>query len=109
MTARLMSSPYEVFIEPTLEQCLSNPWYLTGEEQLEYWKRSIKEWFHSVNQYYIEDDITLSPKGTEIIKKLNDCIVAYHFDDSDSQTDYFHTNFYYHIWIGRYWVPYTKI
>jgi hypothetical protein len=110
MTARLMSSPYKVFRLPTIEECNNNPWYLTGAEQLEYWERSIENWYHSVNQYYIEDDVTLSEKWTEIMKTLNECILSYHFDDSDSQTDYFHTNFYYDIWIGRYekWYLLTK-
>ena len=38
---------------------------------------------------------------------LNNCATAYNYDDSDSQTDYFDTNFYYSLAIGKWDKPFT--
>ena len=103
----LMSAPYEVFATPTLESVPTNR-IQTPEEGLKWWVRSIEKGHHTTNQYYIKDDYLLNDKGKEIMSFLKDCTLVYNFDDSDMQTDYFHTNFYIDLSIGKWDKPFIK-
>ena len=68
-----------------------------------------------VNQYYIDEARYGAFAG--VFNKINDIIKnapanaeggrAY-FDESDSQSDYFHTAFYYNISVGKWDRPYTQ-
>jgi hypothetical protein len=55
----------------------------------------------SVNQYYIDRDEDITEEAREVMKYVKDFVQDYNFDDSDSMTDYFHTNFYLHLGIGK--------
>ena len=44
---------------------------------------------------------TLTPKGWEVMEKATKILATYHWDDSDIQSDYFCTNFYMHVHIGK--------
>ena len=58
-----------------------------------------------VNPYWLEDHY----QGTAL-KALTDIkqalLAADYFDESDAQTDYFHTAYYYHINVGKWNKPY---
>ena len=41
----------------------------------------------------------------EAIKDVMDYLNSFRYDDSDSMVDYFSTNFYYHVSIGKYEKP----
>ena len=56
----------------------------------------------SINHYWINDNKELSERGLEVFKTVIDFCNSYNFDDSDSQTDYFHTNFYINFSVGKY-------
>lgn len=44
----------------------------------------------------------LTPEGHDTIKKVVEIVEKYHLDRSDSQIDYFCTNFYYDLDLGKY-------
>lgn len=48
-----------------------------------------------INQYHIDSEGTLNDEGKKIVEVANRVIKAFNYDDSNSQVDYFDTNFYY--------------
>lgn len=48
-----------------------------------------------INQYHIDSEEMLTEDGKEIVRVANQVIKAFNYDDSNSQADYFDTNFYY--------------
>ena len=91
----IMSGPIEFLTESGKKSC---------------WKETYNR---QVNQYWIKDpnheNETYTPEGREMLIKLTQIISSYNMDDSDIQTDYFHTNFYSHIEIGHWEKEYTVI
>ena len=51
-----------------------------------------------VNEFYIDEETHFTPETLAKIKTINEIICAYRYDDSNSQVDYFDTNFYYNIY-----------
>ncbi len=85
------------FWEDRLEQSIEN-----------YKKTTTEKLYHSLNRFYLDDDFTLSPKGLDVMKKALSIVQSYNFDDSDGQIDYFHTNFYLDIAIGKWDKPFKQ-
>ena len=56
----------------------------------------------SVNHYYIDDNNEITDYAKSMFKIINRFICSYRYDDSDSSIDYFNTNFYYNLGIGKY-------
>lgn len=108
MNLCLMSAPYDVFETPTLEKAELSKGYGTAEQKLDSWERTIKNGHHQVNHYYVENDSYLNENGKAIMKFLNNAATVYNFDDSDAQSDYFHTNFYVHLAVGKWDKPFIK-
>lgn len=50
-----------------------------------------------INQYHIDKEDMLTEDGKEIVRVANQVIKAFNYDDSNSQVDYFDTNFYYNL------------
>lgn len=50
---------------------------------------------------YHNNGVQLTPKGWEVMRAAVAILSADHWDKSDIQTDYFCTNFYMHVEIGR--------
>lgn len=50
----------------------------------------------------------LSQEAWDIMKDVYRLIKGYNFDDSDGMIDYFHTNFYLHLNIGKWDKPFNK-
>ena len=48
-----------------------------------------------INHYHINKEDMLTEDGKEIVRVANQVIKAFNYDDSNSQVDYFDTNFYY--------------
>lgn len=61
---------------------------------------------YNVNQYHYKTDGNLTEYGKGIIEAILKIILVYHWDASDSQSDYFHNAFYYHIHVGSWDKPY---
>ena len=58
-----------------------------------------------VNHYWLDDHYQgIALKALKEIKQA--LLVADYFDESDAQTDYFHTAYYYHINVGKWNKPY---
>lgn len=51
----------------------------------------------SINQYNIDKEDMLNDDGKEIVRVAVQVINAFNYDDSNSQVDYFDTNFYYNL------------
>lgn len=50
-----------------------------------------------INHYHLDKYTEYKPAFLEKLRKINEIVTAYHYDDSNSQADYFDTNFYYTI------------
>lgn len=107
----LVSSKENAFETPSIEKFYSNghslKQYMTEDEAMGYWTRAIETGDHGVNQYYLEDDYMLTDKSKAMFKDIVQFINSYNYDDSDSQIDYFHTNFYLNMSIGKWDKKYT--
>ena len=51
----------------------------------------------------------LTKEAWQVLKKVSQIIASYRFDDSDGQIDYFHTNFYPFLTIGRWDKPFKVV
>jgi len=102
----LMVAPFEVFEKPDIEKAQFTRSIHTPEECVRYWQMVIDKGHHTVNEYYINEDICLNARGKEIMQFLKDCTLVYNYDDSDAQTDYFNTNFYITLSIGKWDKPF---
>ena len=68
----------------------------------------IKEGYKHINHCYIESDLLLSPTARVLFKDICAFMQSYNFDYSDSQIDYFHTNFYINLEIGKWNKPFVQ-
>lgn len=62
--------------------------------------------YADINHYHIESDTDLTERAREVMQNVCAFVQSYNFDDSDSMTDYFHTNFYLNLSIGTDKKPY---
>jgi len=65
---------------------------------------------HNIEEEYNKDvwnnGIFLTEAGYNLFKEVCEIVNYYNYDHSDAQTDYFDTNFYLHLNIGKYDKPY---
>ena len=66
--------------------------------------------YHQLNHHFAHEEysdeswnngVFLTKDGHSAVKEINGVIEKYHWDKSDPMTDYFNTNFYYHIGLGK--------
>lgn len=55
----------------------------------------------------LSNGVYLTSKGWEVMRKAAEILSIAHWDESDTQSDYFCTNFYRHVEIGQWNRPYT--
>ncbi len=77
-----------------------NPWYDA--------EATINSGNMQVNHYSVDGILLLSPVSKVMFKDICAFLQSYNFDYSDSQTDYFHTNFYLNIAIGKWNKPFIQ-
>lgn len=65
--------------------------------------------YYQINQYHIEKDENLSEQAKQLFVDVNCLIQSYNYDDSDAYIDYFDTNFYYHLEIGKWDKPFMVV
>lgn len=102
ISIRLMEAPYDVFSTPDkrkAEEVARFP--MTPEDILTRWSRIKENGHNEVNQFYIEEDYILNDKGREIMTFCKKLMDSYNYDDSDAMIDYFSTNFYENIGVGK--------
>lgn len=56
---------------------------------------------HQLGCYGLEKNKWINPAIVEVLKDVNNLVNSYNYDDSDAMIDYFDTNFYVHINIGK--------
>jgi len=73
-------------------------------------KKAQEEKYHQLNQYALRDKfdadswcngVFLTEEGHKVMQRVTEIVTAYRYDDSDGQVDYFDTNFYLHLAIGK--------
>ncbi len=64
---------------------------------------------HSVNHYWIENEKGLTDRAREVMTNVKDFVMSYNYDNSDPMTDYFCTNFYLTLGIGKWSTPYKVV
>lgn len=89
----LMEAPKEVY--NTTDKRITEEAYIQSAE-----------WYLSP---YFRGKATLTGYGKSIIETVNDYIKSYNYNDSDSQIDYFDTNFYSHFDIGKWNKPFKIV
>ena len=66
--------------------------------------------YHQLNHHFSHEEysdeswnngVFLTKAGHLAVKEINEVIQKYHCDKSDPMTDYFNTNFYYHVGLGK--------
>ena len=73
--------------------------------------------YHQLNQYQLRDcdeynpdtwnnGVFLTEQGHNDLKKIVEIVEIYHRDSSDSSIDYFNCNFYFHLSLGKWDVPF---
>lgn len=62
--------------------------------------------YKDISQYRIENDPDITERAREVMLNVCDFAMSYNYDNSDIMTDYFDTNFYLTLGIGRYNNPY---
>lgn len=107
ITVALVQAPAEVIDREALSRlCAETPEWSPRRERVDRWMRhaACEDGFcEDVNQYRLEETLKpyLTRRAYEVISDVDRFIRSYWFDDSDSMIDYFHTNFYYHLQIGK--------
>jgi hypothetical protein len=61
----------------------------------------------SINHYRIKDE-AITDEAKEVMSYVDELAQSYNFDDSDSMIDYFHTNFYLTLAIGKWDKPFVQ-
>ena len=59
-----------------------------------------------VNNYYIDKETDLTDWAKEVLKRAKDFAQSFNYDDSDGMIDYFSTNFYLHLNVGKWDRPF---
>jgi hypothetical protein len=59
-----------------------------------------------LNPYHLDKEEYITDRAKEVMTNVRDFVMSYNFDDSDSMTDYYHTNFYLNLYIGGDKQPY---
>lgn len=108
LSVDLMEAPFEVFNQP--DQNKLRPIDMTWgiEDAMQRWERLVQSGHMSVNQYYINDSIYLTDEAKKFFGLVRDICDYFNYDDSDAMTDYFSTNFYYSIGVGKWDKPFKK-
>ena len=71
----------------------------------DYYQNYVNKGSMQVNQFHISSDWRLSQETKEMFLKVKSLLDSFNYDDSDSMTDYFSTNFYVSLNIGGYDKP----
>jgi len=120
INVHLMSAnfnPFNELTEEVMEKIKENCqrsfgqfWESRLEQSIENYKKTTTEtMYEQINNYYVKDSFYLTDTAKEVFTKALNIINAYNFDDSDGQIDYFHTNFYLHMSIGKWDKPFQLI
>ena len=109
ITVSLMYSPFK--IKQKFEDIPEEAFLFYDKEQV---KQSQNQNYHqlSISYFYEPYDPTkwcngvfLTKKGYELLKRVVEIVNSYRYVESDLQTDYYSTNFYFHLELGKWDKP----
>lgn len=73
-----------------------------NEDRKKYLKKNIENMESiQVNHYYIDREYELTEEARTMLKTAKELADSFNFNDSDGMIDYFHTNFYLYINVGK--------
>lgn len=101
LDVNLMESTFQVFATPDTSKLRGRDLTWGEQDAMDRWNRIIESGHMGVNHYYIDEDIYLTDEAKKFFKFINEICRYFNYDDSDAMTDYFSTNFYYSLGIGR--------
>jgi len=99
----LTEAPENIFLEEKIKSSpRSSGEYRSNEDAATICKQlnstsSIQNW-----EWYYD---WMSDKAKEVLKDIEALVNSFRYDDSDARVDYFSTNFYPHLYIGKYKKP----
>ena len=74
----------------------------TKEEVDKYlYNEVIEQGYMQINHFHIDTSWRMTKETKEMFAKIKNMLDSFNFDDSDIQTDYFHSNYYIDLAIGR--------
>ena len=104
----LMSAPFNPFATPDVSVVSGHDARYGLDDFMKNWANSIAKGYHGVNHYYINDSRFLTDKAKVMFTSITKFMNGYNYDDSDAMTDYFDTNFYMNLAIGKWDKPFIK-
>lgn len=102
----LMSGPVSPFATPDVTKMQGEDFRFGEEYFMRNWKQSIENGYHGVNHYYIDNSRFLTEEAKVMFKDIVKFIQSFNYDDSEAMTDYFDTNFYLNVEIGKWDRPF---
>lgn len=68
-----------------------------------------EEDYMQINHYHIDRNKHLNEIGKSVLSDVYTQLLSYNYDDSDAQIDYFNTNFYIHLGVGKWDKPFKIV
>lgn len=112
ISVRLTEAPAEILDRAAIDRLAEHEESVWGDgygrTEARRWRRMAEEGLCSdLNVYGLERTAKpyLTARAWQVISDVDRFVKSYRFDDSDGMIDYFHTNFYYSLGIGRWDKP----
>ena len=107
ISVSLMSAPFDVFSTPDADKI---PLSRVGDVDsiMSHWASLPSKGHIGVNHYYINDAFMLTDKARSVMSDVYRFMNSFNYDDSDIMTDYFDTNFYTDMSIGKWDKPFIR-
>lgn len=67
------------------------------------------EKYTQLNTFYLDKENGITELGREVMKMVDSFICSYRYSDTDAMIDYFDTNFYYNLHIGKWDRPFKVV
>ena len=118
LNVSLMAAPFQAILAEGNIDVVTNRFVSVEDQGLE------SRQYSQLNQYAFKDDYEneflqrpagfnngaiLSKEAWDTMKRAWKIASSYNYDDSDAMIDYFNTNFYLHLNIGKWDKPFTQI
>src|SRR3990167_432011 len=103
LTVALMQAPAPVFevVESSSQEYRQERSVDKGYAQLNHYQLIRPRW----DAERVCNGVKLTETAWQVLKQVVEMVEAYNYDDSDSQQDYFHSNFHFHLHIGKWNQP----
>lgn len=113
----LMEAPMNIIDEKEIHDTLNDDFEKDNDtmkyRNAKYYKNMIDEGnvYFSLNHYRVSElgEDFIIPEATRVLKDVVDQLNSYRRDDSDAMIDYFDTNFYIDLGVGKYGKPFKVV